>query len=74
MSNSDKCKRYKAKKRAEREAIGNTKKQQIEQQVQTIAKLRAAKQTWQEIADCLNISIRTAKRYGARLKELEKGT
>lgn len=71
--NSDKCKRYKEKKRAEREAIGDTKKQQIEQQVQTIAKLRAAKQTWQEIANYLNISLRTAKRYGERLKELEKG-
>lgn len=68
MSNSDKCKAYKDRKRMEKEKAGETKQQQIAKQVEQVALLRSEGKTWQEVADILDISLRTAKNYGKRLK------
>lgn len=69
MSNSDKCKRYYTKKQIEKEAARNTKKQQIEDKLILVDILRKEGKTWQEVADALGVSLRTAKNYGERLKK-----
>lgn len=69
MSNSDKCKRYYAKKQIENKIAGNTKKQQIENKLILVENLRKEGKTWQEVADALGVSLRTAKNYGERLKK-----
>lgn len=73
MTTKERSKKYRKKQRIKKELAGNTKKQQIEQQLPLISTLRTNGYTWKEIAEQLHVSICTAKRYGARLKELEKG-
>lgn len=64
MSNAEACKRYYEKKIA-----GNTKQKQIEQHVEEVKRMREAGMKWKEIADVMGVSLRTAKKYGERLKK-----
>ena len=64
MSNSEKCKNYYNKK-----ICGETKQQKIEKQVYQVAVLRSEGKTWKEVSEILEIPLRTAKRYGERLKK-----
>lgn len=69
MSNAEACKRYYEKKVNEKKLNGDTKQQQIEQHVEEVKRMREAGMKWKEIADVMGVSLRTAKKYGERLKK-----
>ena len=64
MSNAEKCKNYKTKKRIQQIEAGETKAQKIDTCRKITAEMRKQGKTYQEIADYLGVSLRTAKNYG----------
>lgn len=69
MTEAERARNYRKRKRAEAEIAGNTKQKQIEQHVEEVKRMREAGMKWKEIADSLGVSERTARKYGERLKK-----
>lgn len=69
MDNRERKRRYNARVKAERTLNGQTKAAQIQQRMEAVKILREAGQSWQEVADRLGVSLRTAKMYGEKLRE-----
>lgn len=69
MTSKERSKKYYNKKKEEKILAGETKKLKMEQTMELIEQYRTEKMKWQEIADRLHISLRTAKEYNKRIKE-----
>lgn len=69
MTTIERSKAYRERKKAEKALNGQTKQAQLAMRREAVEAYRLAGKSWQEIADILGVGLRTAKRYGEKMRE-----